>query len=156
MKKEDFFELTAEGYLELETELNELKNVRRKEIINALKEARAQGDLSENADYDAARNEQAQIEARIKELDYKLEHSKIVDTKKLGSGAGIGSVVTVQDEDGDEEEYKLVSSVEADPFNNKVSVESPMGIAIKGHKVGDTVVVESPNGGYNITILKIA
>ena len=156
MKKEDFFELTAEGYLELETELNELKNVRRKEIINALKEARAQGDLSENADYDAARNEQAQIEARIKELDYKLEHSKIVDPKKAGSGAGIGSVVTVQDEDGDEEEYKLVSSVEADPFNNKVSVESPMGLAIKGHKVGDTVVVESPNGGYNITILKIA
>jgi len=156
MRKEDFFELTAEGYLELETELNELKNVRRKEIINALKEARAQGDLSENADYDAARNEQAQIEARIKELDYKLEHSKIVDPKKAGSGAGIGSVVTVQDEDGDEEEYKLVSSVEADPFNNKISVESPIGLAIKGHKTGDKVFVESPNGGYNITIMNVA
>lgn len=156
MKKEDFFELTAEGYLELETELNELKNVRRPEIINALKEARAQGDLSENADYDAARNEQAQVEARIKELEYKLEHSKIADEKRKGSGAGIGSMVTVQDEDGDEEEYKLVSSVEADPFNNKLSVESPMGTAIKGHKAGETVFVESPNGGYNITILKIA
>lgn len=156
MKKEDFFELTAEGYLELETELNELKNVRRQEVIIALKEARAMGDLSENADYDAARNEQAQIEARIKELEYKLEHGKIVDAKKKGSGAGIGSVVTIQDEDGDEEEYKLVSSVEADPFNNKVSVESPMGIAIKGRKVGDTVLVESPNGGYSIKILNIA
>ena len=156
MKKEDFFELTAEGYLELETELNELKNVKRPEVITALKEARAMGDLSENADYDAARNEQAQIEARIKELEYKLEHSKIVDQRKKGGAAGIGSVVTVQDEDGDEEEYKLVSSVEADPFNNKISVESPIGLAIKGHKTGDTVLVESPNGGYNITILNIA
>ena len=120
MKKEDFFELTADGYLELENELNELKNVKRKEVIIALKEARAMGDLSENADYDAARNDQAQIEARIKELEYKLEHSKIVDTRKKGSGIGIGSIVTIQDEDGDEEEYKIVSSVEADPFNNKI------------------------------------
>jgi transcription elongation factor GreA len=156
MKKEDFFELTAEGYLELETELNELKNVKRVEIINALKEARANGDLSENADYDAARNDQAQTEARIKELEYKLEHSKIADNKSKAGVAGIGSMVTVQDEDGDEEEYKLVSSVEADPFNNKISVESPIGVAIKGHKIGDTVTVESPNGGYNIKILKVA
>ena len=156
MRNEDFFELTAEGYLALETEVNELKNVRRPEIINALKDARAQGDLSENAEYDAARNEQAQIEARIKELEYKLEHSKIVDPAKKGGSAGIGSVVTIQDEDGDEEEYKLVSSVEADPFNNKISVESPIGLAIKGHKSGDTVLVESPNGGYNIKILKVA
>ena len=155
MKKEDLFELTAEGYLELETELDELKNVKRKEVITALKEARAMGDLSENADYDAARNDQAQIEARIKELEYKLEHSKIVDKKK-GSKIGIGSVVTIKDDDGEEEEYKIVSSVEADPFNNKISVESPIGIAIKGHKSGDTVLVESPNGGYNITILKVA
>ena len=156
MRKEDFFELTAEGYLELETELNELKNVRRPEVITALKEARAMGDLSENADYDAARNEQAQIEARIKELEYKLEHSQIIDTKKKGGSAGIGSIVTIQDEDGDEEEYRLVSSVEADPFNNKISVESPIGLAIKGHKTGDTVLVESPNGGYNIKILNVA
>ena len=156
MRKEDFFELTAEGYLELETELNELKNVKRIEIINALKEARANGDLSENADYDAARNDQAQTEARIKELEYKLEHSKIADTKGKSGVAGIGSMVTIQDEDGDEEEYKLVSSVEADPFNNKISVESPIGVAIKGHKIGDTVTVESPNGGYSIKILKVA
>ena len=155
-EKRRFFELTAEGYLELETELNELKNVKRIEIINALKEARANGDLSENADYDAARNDQAQTEARIKELEYKLEHSKIADTKTQKGVAGIGSMVTIQDEDGDEEEYKLVSSVEADPFNNKVSVESPIGVAIKGHKIGDTVTVESPTGGYIIKILNIA
>ncbi len=156
MKKEDFFELTAEGYLELETELNELKNVKRKEVITALKEARAMGDLSENADYDAARNDQAQIEARIKELEYKLEHSQIVDKKRKGGSIGIGSVVTIKDDDGDEEEYKIVSSVEADPFNNKISVESPIGIAMKGHKKGDTVLVESPNGGYNVTIVNVA
>ncbi len=155
MKSDNLFELTAEGYLELETELNELKNVKRKEIITALKEARANGDLSENADYDAARNDQAQTEARIKELEYKLEHSKIVDKKK-GGVAGIGSIVTVKDEDGDEEEYKLVSSVESDPFNNKISIESPIGLAINGHKTGDKVLVESPNGGYKITISKIA
>lgn len=156
MKKEDFFELTAEGYLELENELNELKNVKRQEVIIALKEARAMGDLSENADYDAARNDQAQIEARIKELEYKLEHSKIVDTKKNSNKAAIGSMITIEDEDGEVDEYKLVSSVEADPFNNKISVESPLGCAIRDHKVGDTVLVESPNGGYNIKITKIA
>lgn len=156
MKKEDTFELTAEGYLELETELNELKNVKRKEVITALKEARAMGDLSENADYDAARNDQAQIEARIKELEYKLEHSKIVDTSKKGGSIGIGSIVTVKDEDDEEEEYKMVSSVESDPFNNKISIESPIGLALKGHKVGDEVMVESPNGGYKVKILNVA
>ena len=153
--KEDVFELTAEGFLELETELNELKNVRRPEIITALKEARAQGDLSENADYDAARNEQAQIEARIKELEYKLEHSKIVKIKKVSGEANIGSTVVIEDEDGEQDEYKLVSALESDPFNNKISVESPLGVAIKGHKIGDTVQVESPNGGYSVKILNV-
>jgi transcription elongation factor GreA len=153
--KEDVFELTAEGFLELETELNELKNVRRPEIITALKEARAQGDLSENADYDAARNEQAQIEARIKELEYKLEHSKIVKIKKVSGEANIGSTVIIEDEDGEQDEYKLVSALESDPFNNKISVESPLGVAIKGHKIGDTVQVESPNGGYSVKILNV-
>lgn len=155
MQNDYVFELTAEGYLELETELNELKNVKRKEIITALKEARANGDLSENADYDAARNDQAQTEARIKELEYKLEHSKIMDKSEAGK-VGIGSTVTLKDEDGDEDEYKLVSSIEADPFNNKISVESPIGSAIKGHKVGEDVKVDSPNGGYIVTIVKVA
>ena len=84
MKKENKFIMTAEGFLEAETELNNLKNVRRPEVIKALKEARAQGDLSENADYDAARNEQAMIEAKIQELEYKLEHAEIIDNKDKG------------------------------------------------------------------------
>ena len=147
--------MTAEGYLEAETELNELKNVRRQEIIEAIKEARAQGDLSENADYDAARNEQAIVEAKIQELEYKLEHAEIIDNKN-NNEVNLGSTVTISYDDGETEEYKLVGSMEADPFENKISNESPLGIALLKHKIGDVVEVASPNGGYNIKIEKIA
>ena len=149
------FIMTAEGYLQAEEELNVLKNVRRPEVIKALKEARAQGDLSENADYDAARNEQAQIEAKIQELEYKLEHAEIIDNKDKNI-VNLGSTVTISFEDGEVEEYKLVGSMEADPFENKISNESPLGIALLSHRIGDTVCVDSPNGGYNIKIEKIA
>ena len=155
MTKENKFVMTAEGYLEAETELNELKNVRRPEIIKALKEARAQGDLSENADYDAARNEQAQVEAKIQELEYKLEHADIIDNQNKDE-VNLGSIVTISFDDGETEEYKLVGSMEADPFENKISNESPLGIALLKHKIGDVVEVASPNGGYNIKIEKIA
>ena len=147
--------MTAEGYLEAENELNELKNVRRQEIIEAIKEARAQGDLSENADYDAARNEQAIVEAKIQELEYKLEHAEIIDNKNKNE-VNLGSTVTISYDDGETEEYKLVGSMEADPFENKISNESPLGIALLKHKIGDVVEVASPNGGYNIKIEKIA
>ena len=155
MKKENKFVMTAEGYLEAENELNELKNVRRPEIVQALKDARAQGDLSENADYDAARNEQAIIEAKIQELEYKLEHAEIIDNANKGI-INLGSTVTISYEDGEKEEYKLVGSMEADPFENKISNESPLGIALMQHKIGDIVNVASPNGGYNIKIENIA
>ena len=155
MKKDQSLVLTADGYLELEEELNELKTVQRPEIIRALKDARAQGDLSENADYDAARAAQAQIEARIKELEYRLEHSEIASNVSEGKVI-VGSTVTVMDEDDEEDTYKIVGSVEADSFNNKISNESPLGKALMGHVEGDTVSVESPNGEYSITILKIA
>ena len=155
MTKENKFVMTAEGYLEAETELNELKNVRRPEIIKALKEARAQGDLSENADYDAARNEQAIVEAKIQELEYKLEHAEIIDNKNKNE-VNLGSVVTISFDDGEMEQYKLVGSMEADPFENKISNESPLGIALLKHKIGDVVEVASPNGGYKIKIEKIA
>ena len=155
MTKENKFIMTAEGYLEAETELNELKNVRRPEIINAIKEARAQGDLSENADYDAARNEQAIVEAKIQELEYKLEHAEIIDNSNKNE-VNLGSTVTISYDDGETEEYKLVGSMEADPFENKISNESPLGIALLKHKIGDVVEVASPNGGYNIKNEKIA
>ena len=153
--KNDKFIMTAEGYLEAETELNELKNVRRLEIIEAIKEARAQGDLSENADYDAARNEQAIVEAKIQELEYKLEHAEIIDNSDKNI-VNLGSTVTISYDDWETEEYKLVGSMEADPFENKISNESPLGIALLKHKIGDVVEVASPNGGYNIKIEKIA
>ena len=155
MKQAENITLTAEGYLELETELKELKEVKRPEVIKALKEARALGDLSENSDYDAARNDQAQLEGRIKELEYKLEHCNIAENHEDGVVA-IGSVVTIEYDDGEVDEYKIVGSLEADPFENKISNESPIGKAIMDKKVGDTISVESPNGSYDIKIVKIA
>ncbi|MBO5095869.1 MAG: transcription elongation factor GreA [Bacilli bacterium] len=156
MKKEEKFVLTAQGYLDLEEELNTLKTVKRPEVIKALKEARAMGDLSENADYDAARNDQAQLEARIKELEYKLEHSEIADSAKGSDTINIGSTIVVKYDDGEEDEYVIVGSVEADPFNNRISVESPIGKAVLGHKEHEMVDVESPNGSYQVEIVKVS
>jgi len=156
MGKEAKVILTAEGYLALEEELNDLKNNKRPAVIKALKEARAQGDLSENADYDAARNDQAQIEGRIKELEFKLEHSEIIDNSKTKGIVNLGSTVTIAYDDGEEEEYMIVGSMEADPFNNKISNESPIGKAVIGHKEKEEVEVESPNGSYTVKILSIA
>ena len=137
-------------------ELNELKTVKRPEIIKAIKEARALGDLSENADYHAAREEQAIIEGRIQELEYLVDHATII-SEEASDKARIGSSVIIKyvGED-DSEEYKIVGSTEADPFENKISNESPLGIALLKHKNGDTVEVASPNGGYTIKIVKIA
>ena len=156
MRQKREFLLTSEGFLELETELNKLKIEDRPRIIEAIKEARAQGDLSENADYDAAREEQAKIEARIQELEYMLEHAKIIE-KVSGDKVMVGTTVTVQYVDDDEEEeYSIVGSMEADPFENKISNESPIGRAIMNKKVGDIISVDSPNGSYDIKIVKIA
>ena len=154
MKQVENIMLTADGYLELEQELNTLKTEKRPEVIKALKEARALGDLSENSDYDAARNEQAQLEARIKELEFKLEHCTIASGNKKDK-VDVGSTVTITYEDGETEEYKIVGSLEADPFENKISNESPIGKAIINHKKGEKVDVASPNGNFAVTITDI-
>lgn len=148
--------LTDEGFLEIETELNELKNVRRPAVIKALKEARALGDLSENADYDAARAEQAQVEGRIQELEKIMENVEIIE-KADTSKVGLGTTVKIKyiDDDDDIEEYRIVGSKEADPSNNKVSNESPLAVAILGAKVGEVRSVESPNGKYDVEIMEI-
>lgn len=151
MKSTENIILTPQGYLDLETELNELKTVVRPRVIKDLKEARAQGDLSENSDYDAAKNEQGQVEARIAELEYKLEHSIIADGNN-NDCISIGSTVAIEYGDDDVEEYQIVGSIEADPFDNKISNESPIGKAVLGHKKGDKVEVESPNGNYTVLI----
>ena len=140
--------LTNEGFLEIEEELNELKEVKRPEIIKALKDARSLGDLSENADYDAARNEQAQIESRILELEKILETAEIIENRDTDK-VGIGATVRIQYiEDEDVEEYRIVGSKEADPSNDKISNESPLAQAILNARVGDVCMVESPNGKY--------
>ncbi|MBR1936612.1 MAG: transcription elongation factor GreA [Bacilli bacterium] len=147
--------LTEDGLNDLKKELDDLINVRRPENIQAIKEARSLGDLSENAEYDAARNEQAQIEGRIKQLEKMLENVSIiadVGTDKVG----IGNTVSIKYVDDDEEDqYKIVGSQEADPFESKISNESPIAQALFDHKVVDIVTVKSPNGSYDIEIIDI-
>lgn len=156
MSKKEYL-LTTEGFLELETELNYLKLERRPLIIEAIKEARAQGDLSENADYDAARTEQAEVESRITELEHMLGNAKIIEKNGCIDTVDLGcSVVIEYIDDNEEEEYKIVGSMEADPLDNKISNESPLGEKILNRKVGDIVSIESPNGSYQIKIVKIA
>ena len=152
-KKEIF--LTKEGLNELQEELKDLKENKRPEVINQIKEARAQGDLSENAEYHAAKDKQGQIEARIKEVEYLIDNATIISSTK-SSTIKIGSTVEIEYVDDKETDtYQIVGSTEADPFENKISNESPIAVAIIGKKVGDTVSIESPNGNYDIKIVSI-
>lgn len=155
MSEEKELYLTEEGLDEIRKELDELKLVKRPEVIAALKDARAQGDLSENAEYDAARSEQAVVESRIKELEVMLEKAVVI--KKVNTDVvSIGTKVTIEYiDDEEEEEYSIVGSKEADPFTNKISNESPIAKAILGLKVGSVVSVDSPNGKYDVKILAI-
>ena len=155
MGKEKEIYLTSEGFLKLEEELNEAKTVKRPQIIKDLKEARAQGDLSENAKYSAAKEMQGRLEDRIKEIEYTLEHAIIIENNNDGK-VSIGSVVTIKyEEDDEEEEYSIVGTNEADPFSNKISNESPIAKALLGKKKGSKVTVESPNGEYEIELVEI-
>lgn len=155
MTKEQTILITPQGYLALETELNDLKLKKRPEVIAALQEARSLGDLSENAEYDAARNEQAIVEAKIAELEVMIENAvviKEVSTDKVSIG---NSVKIEYVEDNDTEVYSIVGSKEADPFQNKISNESPIAKAILGLSVGDIAHVDSPNGKYSVKVVEI-
>ena len=149
--------LTYEGIKALEKELEDLKTVERNKVAIELKEARAQGDLSENAEYDAAKDRQAEIETRIVEIEKMLKNVIVIDAEE--SGADIikpGHVVKLQDHTFDEVvEYRIVGSTEADPMSGKISNESPVGAALLGHKVGDTIEVETEFGTDKYTILEI-
>ena len=140
--------LTYEGLKKLEDELQDLKVVRRKEIAEKIKEAREQGDLSENAEYDAAKDEQRDIEARIEQIEKILKNAEVVLEEEIDlDKINIGCSVRVLDiEYDEEEEYKLVGSSEASSLQNKISNESPIGRALIGAKVGDIVHVEAPSG----------
>ena len=147
--------LTEEGLKELQDELDDLINVKRPANLKAIKEARALGDLSENADYDAAKNDQAELEGRIKKIEKMLENYEIIE-KSSNDVVGLGSTVNIKYIDDDEEdEYKIVGSQEADPFMSKISNESPIAKALLNRKVGDVVEVESPTGSYKIEITEI-
>ncbi len=148
--------LTAEGLAEIKAEYDELINVKRPANIIAIKEARALGDLSENADYDAARNEQAQIEGRIKKLEQMIENVVVIEESSKDKVA-LGSTVAIRyvDDEDETDEYKIVGSQEANPFASKISNESPIAQALLNRKVGEIVTVESPNGSYRVEITDI-
>ena len=153
--KKEFF-LTKEGYEDIKQELDDLINVKRPANIEAIKEARALGDLSENADYDAARNEQAELEKKKKKLQAIIDNVKIISSVS-NDKISVGNTVTISyvDDPEEEDQYKIVGSQEADPFESKISNESPIAKALLGHAVGDIVSVESPNGSYDIKIIEI-
>ncbi len=148
--------LTQDGVDELQKQLDELKNVKRPEVIVALKEARALGDLSENAEYDAARTEQALVEGKIAEIEAMLENVVVIKEKNT-EFVDIGTSVKLKYvEDDETDDYTICGSKEVDPFNNKISNESPIAQAIMHHRVGDVVTVASPNGQYDVQILAIS
>lgn len=152
------YKFTEEGLKKLEAELEDLKTNGRRDIAERIKIARGYGDLSENSEYDDAKNEQAKIEARIVELEAMLKNVEIIkDIKGNAKTVMVGLKVKVYDEEFDEEEvYHIVGSTEADPLNNKISDESPVGKALIGHKVNDTVTVEAPAGEIKLKIVGIS
>ena len=149
--------LTKEGYEKLQDELDYLRTAKRQEVANRLHEAMEGGELIENAEYEAAKNEQAFVEGRIQELDLLLATAKIIEDngKKKGDVVHLGSKVTIKEGNFEAETFTIVGAAEANPREGKISHESPIGKAILTRKVGETVKVETPGGTYNVKILKV-
>jgi len=149
--------LTIEGLKAFEEELEMLKGTKRREIAEKIRTARGFGDLSENSEYDEAKNEQAQVEARISKLEIMLRDAVVIDFDEVPTDkVSLGNVVRIRDvENGEEIEYTIVGSTEADIFNNKISNESPVGNALLQKKIGDMVVVDTPIGKTRMEILNI-
>ena len=151
------YKITSLRLAELEKELNYLKTTREREIAAMIAEARSYGDLSENSEYDAAKNEQAKLYGRIAEIEDVLSHAVIIeDENELSGRVGLGCQVTVQYlESGEKAQYRITGSQEANPMENKLSDDSPFGRAVIGKSEGDTAMVISPMGSYEVKILKI-
>lgn len=149
--------LTQEGYNKLEDELQELKVVRRKDVAAKIKEARGQGDLSENAEYDAAKEEQAEIEVRIVTIEKMLRNSELIDEENKSTNIiGLGNTVLVLNKNTKSEfSYTIVGSAESNPMEGKISNESPIGAALIGHELGDNIVATTPNGEIALEIKAI-
>lgn len=154
--------LTEEGFKKIEDELEMLKTVRRKEVAERIKIAISFGDLSENSEYDEAKNEQAQLEERIIKLENILRHAVVIDESAIdGNTVTVGSIVKIEfqapnEEEVDEDEYTIVGSAEADPSEGKISNESPIGRALLGKNAGDKVEVQVPDGIAKIKVIEIS
>jgi transcription elongation factor GreA len=149
--------LTKEGYEKLQDELDYLRTIKRQEVADRLHEAMEGGELIENAEYEAAKNEQAFVEGRIQELEILLATARVIedDKKKRADSIQVGSTVTIQEDGYEEETYTIVGAAEANPREGKISNESPIGKAILNHRPGDEVPVETPDGSYSVRIIKI-
>ena len=150
------YKLTQERYDALRDELHYLKTVREKEVADLIKEARSFGDLSENSEYDEAKNEQGKVFSRKIEIEEILSNYVLIDPNDTAMGIQLGAAVTVRDEDGDETVYKIVGSEEADPMQGRISEESPLGKALIGGNAGEIVSYDAPNGmTFHYEILKV-
>ena len=148
--------VSQEGLRQMEEKLKYMTTVRRAEVAEHLNIARGFGDLSENAEYDEAKDEQAKLEADIVELEAALRNVIVIDGEISTDAVNVGTTVRVLYlDENDEEEFTIVGARESDPMNNKVSNESPIGVALLGHKMGETVSVEAPDGAYELKILEI-
>lgn len=158
MATEKAFHMTEAGKEKLEQELEQLKSVRRKEVVERIKVARSFGDLSENSEYDSAKEEQAFVEGRITTLENMIRNAKIIEEDDLNSDSvTLGKTVTfVELPDGDEETYTIVGSAEADPFEGKISNDSPIAKSLMGQKVNEEVTVQTPGGEMRVRIVSIS
>ena len=157
MAEEKEFPMTLEGKKKLEDELEEYRLKRRPEVIKRIKIARSYGDLSENSEYESAKDEQAMVESRIAQIENMLQYAEIIDNEDVDKDeVSMGRTITIQElPDEEPEEYQIVGESESDPFNGKISNESPMAKGLLGHKVGEVVEVEVPNGTIKLKIVKV-
>lgn len=155
--QEKKYPMTEEGKEQLEQELNKLKTIKRKEVVERIKIARGFGDLSENSEYESAREEQAFIEGRIQKIQHMLQNAEMINVSEMAEGEiTIGRTVVFKElPDGIEEEYKIVGAAEADPFDGKISNDSPIAKALIGKTIGDKVSIETPGGEMNVEIMKV-
>lgn len=148
--------LTRQGFEKLQNELDHLRKVKRQEVADRLHEAMEGGELIEDAEYEAAKNEQAFVEGRIAELEMLLANARVIDENSKREVIQIGAHVTIQEEGYDPENYIIVGPAEADPRNGRVSNESPLGKALMDHRAGESVQVNAPDGSFSVNILKVS
>lgn len=148
--------LTREGYQKLQEELDHLRTVKRQEVAQRLHEAMEGGELIEDAEYEAAKNEQAFVEGRIQELEILLANARVIEETGQLDVVQVGAKVTIQEGDNEPEMYTIVGPAEANPRNGRISNESPLGRALMDHRTGDKVRVDAPGGSFSVTLLKVS